>query len=84
MNFRPQKLDIELQGHQPVIERVLNTGNGLIAAGHFAAPDIRHKMDELSKDWDDLMTQSASRRTHLDASLAKHKVKDRHSACRLI
>ena len=69
-----QKLDIELQGHQPVIERVLNTGNGLIADKHFAAPDIKHKMDELSNDWDDLMKQSANRRNQLDASLAKHKV----------
>jgi len=54
---------------------VLNTGNGLIADKHFAAPDIKHKMDELSNDWDDLMKQSANRRNHLDASLAKHKVK---------
>jgi len=54
---------------------VLNTGNGLIADKHFAAPDIKHKMDELSNDWDDLMKQSANRRNQLDASLAKHKVK---------
>jgi len=57
-----------------VIERVLNTGSGLIAAKHFATPDIQRKMDELSNDWDDLNRQSANRRNHLDASLAKHKV----------
>jgi len=73
-----QKLDIELQGHQPVVERVLNTGTGLIADKHFAAPDIKHKMNELSNDWDDLMSQSAIRRNNLDASLAKHKVITAH------
>ena len=57
-----------------MIERVLNTGNGLVSAQHFAAPDIQRKMDELSNDWDDLMKQSANRRNQLDASLAKHKV----------
>ena len=58
-----------------MIDRVLNTGSGLIAVKHFAAPDIKHKMDELSNDWDELMRQSADRRNRLDASLAKHKVK---------
>ena len=57
-----------------MIERVLNSGNALIAAKHFAAPDIKEKIDELSNDWDDLMKQSANRRNRLEASLAKHKV----------
>lgn len=57
-----------------MIERVLNTGSVLLAAGHFATPDIQHKMDELSNDWDELMRQSANRRNQLDGSLAKHKV----------
>jgi len=57
-----------------VIERVLNTGNALVADKHFAAAEIKRKMDDLSNDWDDLMKQSANRRNQLDASLAKHKV----------
>ena len=61
-----------------MIERVLNTGSGLVAAKHFATPDIQHKMNELSIDWDDLMSLSANRRNQLDASLAKHKVRAVH------
>jgi len=58
-----------------MIDRVLNTGSGLIANKHFAAPDIKHKMDELSNDWDELMMQAANRRNKLDASMAKHTVR---------
>jgi len=68
-------LDIELAGHQPVVERVLNTGASLVADKHFASPDIKQKMDELSNDWDELMKHSANRRNQLDSSLAKQKVK---------
>jgi len=64
-----------------VVERVLNTGSGLIADRHFASPDIKHEMDELSNDWDELLNQSAIRRNNLDASLAKHKVGENSSEC---
>ncbi|KAK2186886.1 hypothetical protein NP493_185g03008 [Ridgeia piscesae] len=38
-----KKLELALQGHQPKIDRVLDSGDGLIKAGHFATPDIKER-----------------------------------------
>lgn len=57
-----------------MVDRVLATGSGLVTAKHFASPDIKQKMGELSTDWDQLLKQSNNRKSNLDISLQKQKV----------
>ena len=69
-----QKFEQELQGHQPIIEKVRATGDALVKAQHFASGPIRDKERELSKAWDELLYYSGDRKNKLDQSLQKQKV----------
>ena len=63
-----------MQGHQPIVDKVLATGNGLVKADHFATPAIKNKIGELSDDWNELLKQAANRKSNLDLSLQRQKV----------
>lgn len=76
LHAKHKKLDVELQGHQPMIDRVLAGGNALVKARHFATPAIQDKAAELSSTWSELLKQSADRKRNLDVSVEKQKVKD--------
>lgn len=74
LHAKHKKLDVELQGHQPMIDRVLAGGNALVKGKHFATPAIQDKAAELSSTWNELLRQSADRKKNLDVSLEKQKV----------
>ena len=69
-----QKFELETQGHQPMMEKVLANGNALIKARHFASPEIRQKNKDVREAWDQLAVDSAERRRKLDISLQKQQV----------
>ncbi len=76
-----QKFELELQGHEPHIDKVLGTGDALLKRHHFAAPAIQTKKQEVTDAWQTLLKHSANRRKNLDNSLKKHKVHLKHCTC---
>ena len=69
-----QKLELALQGHQPKIDRVLDSGDGLIKAGHFATPDIKERQREVRAAWSELLKCAADRRKKMGGSTDKQGV----------
>lgn len=69
-----QKFNGELQGHQPVIDKVLSTSDKLISEKHFASKSIKDKGQQLQVAWDDLSDKSKRRKKQLDMSLQAQKV----------
>ena len=69
-----QKLELALQGHQPKIDRVLESGDGLITAGHFATPDIKERQREVRAAWSELLKCAADRRKKMGGSTDKQGV----------
>ncbi|KAI8480573.1 Spectrin beta chain, non-erythrocytic 5 [Branchiostoma belcheri] len=64
-----QKLEAEVTGHQPVIEKVLGEGQDLIEAQHYAVEEIDGKCEELSSAWAELVERSEERRAQLRLSV---------------
>ncbi|XP_078592218.1 spectrin beta chain, non-erythrocytic 5-like isoform X2 [Branchiostoma floridae x Branchiostoma japonicum] len=64
-----QKLEVEVTGHQPVIEKVLGEGQDLIEAQHYAVEEIDGKCEELSSAWAELVERSEERRAQLRLSV---------------
>ncbi|XP_048733527.1 spectrin alpha chain, non-erythrocytic 1-like isoform X2 [Ostrea edulis] len=68
-----QKLDLEIHGHQPIVERVLATGDKLIDQKHYNGKQIKDKCQELQVSWDDLLNKSKIRKKNLDLSVQIQK-----------
>ncbi|XP_013777045.2 LOW QUALITY PROTEIN: spectrin beta chain, non-erythrocytic 1-like [Limulus polyphemus] len=64
-----EKLEQEIEGHQPVIEKTLDIGKALIDQKHFASPSIKSKSKELQDSWQELLSLAAKRREMLEMSL---------------
>ncbi|XP_066281028.1 spectrin beta chain, non-erythrocytic 5-like isoform X2 [Branchiostoma lanceolatum] len=64
-----QKLEVEVTGHQPVIEKVLGEGQDLIEAQHYAVEEIDGKCEDLSSAWAELVERSEERRAQLRLSV---------------
>ncbi|XP_076313686.1 LOW QUALITY PROTEIN: spectrin beta chain, non-erythrocytic 5-like [Tachypleus tridentatus] len=64
-----EKLEQEIGGHQPVIEKTLNIGQALINQKHFASPSIKSKSKELQDSWKELLSLAAKRKEILEMSL---------------
>ena len=69
-----QKYELEVHGHQPIIEKVVTNGEQLTRSRHFASEDIKDKCEELKEAWAELLEHSQHRKTKLDFSLQKQAV----------
>ncbi|XP_078000869.1 spectrin beta chain, non-erythrocytic 5-like isoform X3 [Glandiceps talaboti] len=69
LHKKHQKLELEMVGHQPMIDKTLAAGQGLVDGDHFAKEDIKQQCAELSDDWDNLFGLARARRNSLDQSL---------------
>ena len=65
---------MELQGHQPILEKVVQQGERLANAGHFARPNIKKRCADLNDAWHTLLENSMIRRRKLDLALQKQQV----------
>ena len=63
-----------MQSHQPMLSKVLATGDSLVRAEHFASPAIEAKCNDMSDAWDNINTLCNERKRKLDISLQKQKV----------
>lgn len=59
----------EITGHEPRIQDVCQTGESMAQQGHFAADEIKKRIDGLNSAWGDLRQKANSRRKLLDDSL---------------
>eukprot|EP00057_Strongylocentrotus_purpuratus_P021175 XP_011675649.1 PREDICTED: spectrin beta chain, non-erythrocytic 1 [Strongylocentrotus purpuratus] len=68
-----QKLEAEISGHQPVIDKDLSTGQHLIDSGHFALHEVQERCQDLSLSWDQLLDQALARKKQLDMAFEAQK-----------
>ncbi|KAL5008187.1 hypothetical protein ScPMuIL_013768 [Solemya velum] len=73
LHKKHQKLELEIQGHHPIKEKVLATGDRLIDERHSAAKQIKDKCQELQVSWDDLCNKAKIRKKNLDLSVQIQK-----------
>ncbi|XP_052269284.1 spectrin beta chain, non-erythrocytic 1-like isoform X3 [Dreissena polymorpha] len=66
---KQQKLDLEIQGHLPIIGKVQSRGDKLIEERHVNAKQIKDKLQELQVSWDDLVNKAKVRKKNLDLSV---------------
>ncbi|XP_054722410.1 spectrin beta chain, non-erythrocytic 5-like [Uloborus diversus] len=64
-----QKLEREIHGHQPMIDKTLNAGQHLIDQKHYASPSVKNKCEELQDSWKELLDCAAERKKKLELSL---------------
>uniref|UniRef100_A0A8C4KFG1 Spectrin alpha chain, non-erythrocytic 1 n=1 Tax=Dromaius novaehollandiae TaxID=8790 RepID=A0A8C4KFG1_DRONO len=64
-----QALQAEIAGHEPRIKAVTQKGNAMVEEGHFAAEDVKAKLNELNQKWDSLKAKASQRRQDLEDSL---------------
>uniref|UniRef100_A0A8B9T7S7 Spectrin alpha chain, non-erythrocytic 1 n=1 Tax=Anas platyrhynchos TaxID=8839 RepID=A0A8B9T7S7_ANAPL len=64
-----QALQAEIAGHEPRIKAVTQKGNAMVEEGHFAAEDVKTKLNELNQKWDSLKAKASQRRQDLEDSL---------------
>ncbi|VDP84941.1 unnamed protein product [Echinostoma caproni] len=64
-----QAVSAEVSGHEPRIEEVIQEGNAMINASHYASDDIVKRISELRTDWKHLCDKTDRRRQLLEDSL---------------
>uniref|UniRef100_A0A8C0ZZE7 SH3 domain-containing protein n=1 Tax=Castor canadensis TaxID=51338 RepID=A0A8C0ZZE7_CASCN len=64
-----QALQAEIAGHEPRIKAVTQKGNAMVEEGHFAAEDVKAKLNELNQKWEALKAKASQRRQDLEDSL---------------
>ncbi|XP_013909675.1 PREDICTED: spectrin alpha chain, non-erythrocytic 1-like, partial [Thamnophis sirtalis] len=64
-----QALQAEIAGHEPRIKAVTQKGNSMIDEGHFAAEDVKVKLNDLNQKWETLKGKASQRRQDLEDSL---------------
>uniref|UniRef100_A0A8C3INK2 Spectrin alpha chain, non-erythrocytic 1 n=1 Tax=Chrysemys picta bellii TaxID=8478 RepID=A0A8C3INK2_CHRPI len=64
-----QALQAEIAGHEPRIKAVTQKGNAMVEEGHFAAEDVKAKLNELNQKWESLKAKASQRRQDLEDSL---------------
>ena len=69
-----QKLDLEVQAHLPIIEKVQGRGDKLIEERHVNAKPIKDKLQELQVSWDDLLNKCKTRKKNLELSVQIQRV----------
>ncbi|XP_076359799.1 spectrin beta chain, non-erythrocytic 5 kst [Tachypleus tridentatus] len=63
------KLEREIHGHQPIIDKLLACGEALADQKHFAASSILIKCEELHQNWQELLSLAVERKKKLELSL---------------
>ena len=53
-----QNFDAELQANQGRIDAVAKTGNDLVEGGHYAADNIKARVDEIQDKWNEVNDMS--------------------------
>ncbi|XP_015281943.1 PREDICTED: spectrin alpha chain, non-erythrocytic 1 [Gekko japonicus] len=64
-----QALQAEIAGHEPRIKAVTQKGNIMVEEGHFAAEDVKIKLNDLNQKWESLKGKASQRRQDLEDSL---------------
>ncbi|GIY06493.1 hypothetical protein CDAR_514752 [Caerostris darwini] len=64
-----QKLEREILGHQPMIEKTLAAGQQLVDLKHYASDSVKSKCQELKDSWKELLDCAAERKKKLELSL---------------
>lgn len=64
-----QALQAEIAGHEPRIKAVTQKGSAMVEEGHFAAEDVKAKLNELNQKWESLKSKASQRRQDLEDSL---------------
>ncbi|XP_069465274.1 spectrin alpha chain, non-erythrocytic 1 isoform X5 [Ambystoma mexicanum] len=64
-----QALQAEIAGHEPRIKAVTQKGGAMVEEGHFAAEDVKTKINELNMKWESLKNKASQRRQDLEDSL---------------
>uniref|UniRef100_A0A8C4M5H5 Spectrin alpha chain, non-erythrocytic 1 n=1 Tax=Equus asinus asinus TaxID=83772 RepID=A0A8C4M5H5_EQUAS len=64
-----QALQAEIAGHEPRIKAVTQKGHAMVEEGHFAAEDVKAKLNELNQKWESLKSKASQRRQDLEDSL---------------
>ncbi|XP_057323872.1 spectrin beta chain, non-erythrocytic 1 isoform X4 [Microplitis mediator] len=69
LDKKHKKLEAEIIGHQPMIDKALATGQGLIDQSHPERKKIQELCDELDDAWKNLQDKAGERSRALDLSL---------------
>lgn len=64
-----QAISTEIHGHAPRIEEVVQEGEAMINADHYASTEIRNRIADLTADWNQLCEKTNHRRQLLEDSL---------------
>ncbi|XP_066466623.1 spectrin alpha chain, non-erythrocytic 1 isoform X2 [Tiliqua scincoides] len=64
-----QALQAEIAGHEPRIKAVTQKGNAMVEEGHFAADEVKAKLNDLNQKWESLKGKASQRRQDLEDSL---------------
>lgn len=73
LSKKHQALMTEIAGHEPRVRAVCDNGVQMIDNGHFAAEEIKEKIDDLDQKWLDFKDKAHVRKGHLDDSLQAHQ-----------
>ncbi|KAK7095430.1 spectrin alpha chain-like isoform X3 [Littorina saxatilis] len=65
-----KRLEAEIENHEPSIQAVHETGEGLMAQSDIGASDIRSRLDQLTQSWGELKEMATNRGQKLDQSYA--------------
>ncbi|KFD52473.1 hypothetical protein M513_06670 [Trichuris suis] len=68
-----EQLESEVNGHQPVVDRVIAGGRQLISMHHFASDDIKQKCAILEEEWRALKQACSARKQKLAVAFLGHQ-----------
>merc|ERR1719412_1598101 len=63
----------EINNHEPRIDAVSQTAQGMVEEGHFASDDIKHRLGSLHDHWNQLKEKANQRKQDLEDSLQAHQ-----------
>ena len=66
-------LSTEINNHEPRIDAVSQTAQGMVEEGHFASDDIKHRLGSLHDHWNQLKEKASQRKQDLEDSLQAHQ-----------
>jgi spectrin beta len=69
MDKKHKKLQAEIEGHQPIITKTLNSGQGLIEQNHPEAQKAKESCKQLESAWENLQEKANERAKKLELSL---------------
>uniref|UniRef100_A0A914P3Y4 SH3 domain-containing protein n=3 Tax=Panagrolaimus TaxID=55784 RepID=A0A914P3Y4_9BILA len=70
---KQRALILEINNHEPAVDKVAENADAMIKSGHFLAPDIREKLAQLKDNWRNLKAKAEKRLQELGESEQAHK-----------